>query len=117
MSTVVAGKLGEEKAIKLLKTQGYKIIGRNFRSRYGEIDIIATESNTLVFVEVKARWNNKFGMPEEAVTPRKLNSIIKTAEYYKLLNPKTPELLRIDVVAVSVVGNSVSAKLIKNASQ
>lgn len=118
MSTVVAGKLGEEAAIKLLKREGYKIIGRNFRSRYGEIDIIAIESNALVFVEVKTRWNNKFGQPEEAVTLRKLNSIIKTAQYYKLLNPKTPELLRIDVIAVDAKGNSVaSARLIKNVSQ
>lgn len=66
------GKLAEDFAVSLLQGKGYKIIDRNFHSRFGEIDIIAEENETLIFVEVKARWSPKFGVPEEAVTPQKL---------------------------------------------
>lgn len=116
-TTVQAGKLGEETAIKYLQKQNYKILQKNFRSRFGEIDIVAQDGHTLVFIEVKTRWSKEFGYPQEAVTPRKIRSIIKTGEYFKLLNPKTPELLRIDVVAIEVDGNEVtSIELIRNAS-
>jgi len=109
------GKLGEDYAVKLLQAAGYKIIGRNFHSRFGEIDIIAQDNDTLVFVEVKARWEDKFGRPQEAVNTRKINSIMKTGEYFKLLNPQTPDLIRIDVVALTVLGNRIlSAEIIKN---
>lgn len=118
MSTVTAGKLGEEAAVKLLEKQGYKIIGRNFRSKYGEIDIIAIEGKVLVFVEVKTRWNREYGLPEEAVTPRKIASLVRAAQYFKLLHPRTPGLLRIDVIAVQVEGEKIStARIIKNVTQ
>ena len=117
MSNVQAGKLGEQAAAKLLAKNGYKILDRNFRSKLGEIDIVAQEGNILVFVEVKTRWSPKFGTPEEAVTPWKIKSIIRTGNYYKLLHPATPDLMRIDVVAVEVSVNRVtSARLIKNAT-
>ena len=61
----------------------------------------------LVFVEVKTRWSKKFGYPEEAVTPSKLRSIVKTGDYFKLLNPGTPSLMRVDVVAIEVEGEKV----------
>lgn len=114
----VRGKLGEQAALKLLTKAGYRIIDRNFRSKFGEIDLVAIDGDTLVFVEVKTRWSRKFGLPEEAVNYWKIRSIIKTGEYYKLLHPNTPELLRIDVVAVEVTGNRlVDARLIQNVSQ
>ncbi|MDO8503120.1 MAG: YraN family protein [bacterium] len=115
-TTIQAGKLGEDAAVKLLEREGYKILDRNFRSRVGEIDIISQDGNTLVFVEVKTRWSKKFGYPEEAVTPRKLWAIGRTGEYYKLTHPNTPDLLRIDVVAIEVEqGRIVAGKIIKNA--
>lgn len=118
MSTVTSGRLGEDAALRLLKKEGYKIIGRNFRSKFGEIDLIAIEKDTLVFVEVKTRWTREYGYPAEAVTPRKLRSIIKASEYFKLLNPRTPDLMRIDVVAIEVRNGRVySAELLKNVSQ
>lgn len=125
MSTLTAGKLGEEAARELLKKRGYKILDENFRSRFGEIDIVALDpsagsglNGTLVFVEVKTRWSVKYGIPEEAVTPWKLLKIIKTGEYYKLVHPETPDLMRVDVIAVEVRGNRViEARLIKNATQ
>ena len=113
------GKKGEELAAFYLKSQGYQIIEKNFKKRYGEIDLIALEKDTLVFIEVKTRWSKKFGPPEEAVTPRKLKSIIKTAQYYKMLYPELPEAMRIDVVAVdfTVQGREKRIRLIKNVTQ
>lgn len=108
------GKLGEDLAAKFLEKSGYKIIERNFHSRVGEIDIIAQDGGTLVFVEVKTRWSKKFGLPVEAVTPFKLNSIVKTLNYYKLLHPELPESLRIDVVSVDLEDKTPKIELIKN---
>lgn len=108
------GEIGEEYAYRLLKNNGYQVIQRNFRSKIGEIDIIALQSGTLVFVEVKTRWSRKFGKPEEAVTPRKLNKIKRIGEYYLLTHPNLPKKLRIDVVAIEVNGGKVmSARIIK----
>lgn len=114
MSTVRAGKLGERIALEILRRRGYKILQRNFRSKFGEIDIVAQDVNTLVFVEVKTRWSKKFGYPEEAVTPWKLRSIVKTGDYYKLTHPGTPNLVRIDVVAIDIEGKKAKARLIRN---
>lgn len=106
------GRLAEDFAVELLTSKGYKIIERNFRSRFGEIDIVATEGRILVFVEVKARWSDKFGAPEEAVTPSKLWKIKKTADYYALTNSKTNEKMRIDVVAIEIRGGLVTSSKI-----
>ncbi|MBI4058025.1 YraN family protein [Candidatus Microgenomates bacterium] len=114
-TTSSSGKLGEEYAVKLLKAHGYKILTRNFRSKFGEIDIVALEGDTLVFVEVKTRWGSRFGNPEEAVTPRKLAHLTRAAHYFKLLHPKTPHIMRFDVIATEVKdGKVVSAKILKN---
>ena len=82
MSTTSSGQLGEIAASKYLENKGYKILGRNFHSKFGEIDIITQEGKTLVFVEVKTRWNKAYGYPQEAVSPKKIRSIIKTIDYY-----------------------------------
>ncbi|MBL7159410.1 YraN family protein [Candidatus Microgenomates bacterium] len=110
------GQEGEKIAASYLKSQGYQIIEKNFKKRYGEIDLIALEKNILVFIEVKTRWSKKFGPPEEAVTPRKLRSVIKTAQYYKMIHPELPEAMRIDVVAVDFTaqGREERIRLIKN---
>ncbi len=114
MSTRKYGELGEEIARNLLIKNGYKILTRNFKSKFGEIDVIAQDHDTLVFVEVKTRWSRKFGTPEEAVTPWKLARIKKTAEYFCLKNPGLPKKLRIDVVAIEIEnGRLLSAKIIK----
>ena len=111
------GKKGEEIAVKYLEKSGYKVLEQNFRKRYGEIDIIAQDKDTLVFVEVKTRFSEKYGPPEEAVTPRKLKQIAKTGQFYKLLYPELPDLLRIDVLAVDFDfrGEFKEIRLIKNA--
>lgn len=93
-------RIGEDLACKYLQDKKYKIIERNFRKGYGEIDIIAVFENTLVFAEVKTRTSSSFGTALEAITYFKLKSLIKTAEFYKLLHPNLPNLMRIDAIAV-----------------
>lgn len=78
------GILGEQYASKFLKDNGYKIIFRNFRSAFGEIDIIAEKKGELYFCEVKTRWNLKYGIPQESVTRNKLLKIKKTIDYFLL---------------------------------
>ncbi|MCJ7740020.1 YraN family protein [Candidatus Microgenomates bacterium] len=101
-NNLVLGKYGEEAASKYLKSQGYKILERNFRKSYSEIDLVALDGKTLVIIEVKTRIGDKYGLPEEAITPRKLRSLTKAAYYYQMLHPKLPESLRIDVVSVNL---------------
>lgn len=95
------------------------MIARNFHSRFGEIDIVASKEDCLVFVEVKARWSAEFGLPEEAVGKRKLSSIIKTAEYFRALHPGLPESERIDVVAMEFAAeNKVKrVEILENVSE
>ena len=76
------GKLFEEKAERLLQCHGLSILERNYSARTGEIDIIATEGNVLVFVEVRARSHQRFGGAANSVDKRKQKRIILTAQHY-----------------------------------
>jgi len=73
------GRDAETKACRYLQQQGYKIVARNWRCRFGEIDIIARDGGVLVFIEVKSRQDNGFGGPEAAVDPAKQRRIVLTA--------------------------------------
>jgi len=103
------GKIGEEIAAKFLEKNKFKIIERNFKKRYGEIDIIAVDSteknSVLVFIEVKTRTSGEYGSPLEAITYWKLKSLIKAAQYYKLTHRNLPDGLRIDAVSVRIGQN------------
>lgn len=116
MSTLDLGKVGEDLACQLLQKHGYRILTRNFRSKFGEIDIVAQEKDTLVFVEVKTRWSKAFGPPEEAITPWKIKAIIKTGQYFKLLHPQIPDALRLDAVVIEMdkLGKVQRIKIIRN---
>ncbi len=109
------GKKGEEAAVSLLKENGYKILARNYRTRLGEIDIIARDKDTFCFIEVKTRDSLRFGTPKEAVSGRKQRQISKTALMFlkekKLLDKKA----RFDVVSVINSEDSQKLDLIKNA--
>lgn len=96
------GKKGEKLAAEYLKCHGLQIIQYNFRKGNSEIDIVAREADTLVFIEVKTRIGTKFGTAEESITPWKKHQLIKSAYYYKLLHNGLPDALRIDVVAVAL---------------
>lgn len=117
-SKQLSGFKAEAMAVPFLQKKGYKIIERNFRARGGEIDIIALDKDTLVFIEVKARSTQEFGSPLEAITYRKMKSLIKTAEFYKLKHPRLPDSLRIDAVAITLDSTSKvsSIELVKNIS-
>ncbi|OGG20593.1 hypothetical protein A3D03_05255 [Candidatus Gottesmanbacteria bacterium RIFCSPHIGHO2_02_FULL_40_13] len=115
-NNLLLGRLGEKEAEKYLSSKNYKIIARNFRTRNGEIDIVAQESNILVFVEVKTRRNNKFGLPEEAITPWKIRALIRAAQYFLLTKNKLSSSYRIDVVSIKLDENDKpeQIKLYKN---
>jgi putative endonuclease len=76
------GNSAEDLAATYLKKKGYKILERNFTIRGGEIDLIATKDNKLIFIEVKARHNHNFGTPQEAITYFKQKALMKTALVY-----------------------------------
>ena len=93
------GRLGEEYAARLLEREGYRILSRNFRTRYGEIDLIAQKGEILAFVEVKTRATDSLSRPAAAVSRRKQGRIILAAEGYLQRFP-TALQPRFDVVEV-----------------
>lgn len=95
------GSKGETLARRFLEKSGYRIIERNFRTRLGEIDLIAYDGMTLVFVEVKTRSDHSFGAPQEAVTRQKQQRIIRVAQYYLSSHKEDDRPVRFDVVAVT----------------
>ena len=100
MNTRVVGRRGEDIAAEYLSKHKYKIIDRNFSCRFGEIDIVALDGKTIVFAEVKARKDDKFGKPCEAVNPYKQQTIVQCASYWLYVNKRTGCAVRFDVVEV-----------------
>lgn len=94
------GAQGESDAADFLRGQGARIIGMNFRSPVGEIDIIAIEDGVLIFCEVKRRKSTLRGRPAEAVTPAKQRKIIRTAEYYLATHPMPEMPIRFDILEI-----------------
>lgn len=109
------GKESESTAVKLLKKQGYKIIEQNYRTKLGEIDIIAKEKNTIVFIEVKSRKSVSYGNPKYAVTPKKMRKISMVALYFLKVTNQSSSKARFDVVAISPGGKDPEIEIIKNA--
>jgi len=109
------GKKGESVAVRYLKKQGYKIIEQNFRSKAGEIDIIAREKKTLVFVEVKTRSSRTFGSPKWAVTLKKQRAISMAALYYLKMTSQIYANARFDVVSILAQGKENQIELVRNA--
>lgn len=109
-STKQIGDSGEDLAVDYLTGQGYLVVERNFRTKFGEIDIIALDKDTLCFVEVKKKTGDGFGAPAEMITPRKIFKIKLTAEYYIQEKDLGNVLWRIDAVLID--GNRM--ELLKN---
>lgn len=110
------GNKGEDLACEFLKKSGYRILERNYRIRGGEIDIVAKDGETLVFIEVKTRYSHDFGLPVESMTPWKIQFLLKTARFYiQKINWGWREY-RLDFVSVDFAGSKDSPKmeLIKN---
>ena len=109
------GKEGELFAVKYLKKQGYKIKEQNYKTHLGEIDIIALEDKTIVFIEVKTRKSAGYGAPFEAVNNRKQGQITKTAQHYLLTKKIKNSAVRFDVLSLIRSREAYEAELIKNA--
>ncbi len=109
------GKYGEAVAVRQLKKMGYRILAQNYRTRLGEIDIIAKDKDTLVFVEVKSRASSVFGSPKQAVTPAKQRRISRNALYYLKQTCQHNVKARFDVVAIRSEDRKTSVEVIKNA--
>ena len=105
------GKAGEELALTFLQGRGYKILARNYRKPFGEVDIIADDDGTLVFVEVKTRAGTGFGPPFEAVTQRKQMQMSKVALEYIGRHGMTDRPARFDVVGIlfAAIGSPAAA--------
>lgn len=111
MSSRDEGLAGEDMAIRTLKRNGYKIVERNYRSRLGEIDVIAEDHGCLVFVEVKKRNSARFGEAVYAVNEKKKQHLINAALFYMKAHDCFGKRARFDVVGI----DSDRVKLIKNA--
>lgn len=109
------GQEGESIAVRYLKKNGYKILEQNYRTKLGEIDIIAKDRDTLVFVEVKARRSRQFGNPKYAVTPKKQRKISMVALYYLKATKQNDAKARFDVVAIHSGQDKPSIEIVKNA--
>ena len=108
------GREGEDRAAKFLAKRGYRILERNYRTRSGEIDLIALDRGVVVFVEVKTRTSNAFGAPELAVTPQKQKRMLKAALGYMKYKKLHQVPCRFDVVAISGAAGP-EVELIQNA--
>ena len=109
------GKKGEELAITQLKTLKYKVLERNYKCPLGEIDIIARDKNTLVFIEVKTRATRDFGGPAAAVDPRKQRQLSRVALTYLNQKKLFDIPARFDVVAIELSRSSPRIEVIRNA--
>ena len=111
------GSRGEAAAARYLQSKGFTLLARNYRTSTGEIDLIAHDGPTLVFVEVKLRRGLGHGYPAESVTPRNQAKIRQVAEEY-LANVEAsaePESARFDVVELLVSGNRARVRHIEDA--
>jgi putative endonuclease len=119
------GRRGEALAAEYLQARGYQILERNYRSPYGEIDLIARQvlgsrveiETVLVFIEVKTRSTVDYGFPEESITPSKQVHLLQSAEAYLQAHPQREGNWRIDVIAVRTgrSGGPVEIKHFENA--
>lgn len=106
------GALGEDIAASFLIAHHFRIVERNFKHRYGELDIVALEDHTLVIVEVKTRTSRAYGSPGEAITRKKVHDVLRTAQYYTQTHPNLPQSLRIDVIAIDLDPDTYTPKTI-----
>lgn len=109
------GARGEEAAALYLAEQGYTVLARNYRKRFGEVDIVALRQDVLVFVEVKTRSSSRFGTPAEAVDARKRRRISAAALSYVSENGMEDAPARFDVVEVRLIGGEPSVTHIEDA--
>jgi len=112
------GSFGEKQAEKYLRRYGYQVIDRNFKTYYGEIDLIAIKGDEILFCEVKTRVGTDFGYPEEAVDGRKINHLLKAVDHY-LQWKRWDKFWRLDIISIEINKARKTAKIkwFKNVSE
>ena len=99
-STSESGRRGEDYVCDRITEKGFKIIARNIREKFAEIDIIAQDGETLCFIEVRTRTDDTLGHPAQTVTPQKQRTIRRAAEAYLVRNNIQPMPMRFDVATI-----------------
>ncbi|TAN63009.1 YraN family protein [bacterium] len=112
---ITLGKRGEDEAEKFLKKLGYKIIERNYRCSFGEVDIIAKDNYTIVFFEVKTRSNDNYGSPKCAVDWRKQKKVMAAGSEYLSRKNLNDTLVRFDVISVEAKSGAMVIEHVKDA--
>lgn len=112
------GRWAEQKALKYLLTKKLKLLDKNFRSSFGEIDLIMRDKNIILFIEVRYRSNNRFHTALESISKKKCERIISTSHQYLSENRSASQLdCRFDVVVLSGSQETPTIEWIKNAFQ
>lgn len=114
-STAELGASAEESACRYLLDQGHQLLARNYRCRYGEIDLIMGDGSTIVFVEVRMRSRTDYGSGAESVDARKQGRLLRSAEHYLKRHGKLLASCRFDVVSIHRAGKEDRLKWIRNA--
>lgn len=114
-SNIEVGKWGEKQALKYLKKQKYKILQKNFRTHSGEVDIIASKQNVLVFVEVKTQRGFGVIEPEHRVGLKKKRQLVKLAKYYVARTKTKFDEVRMDIITVTQNENNIDIKHMEGA--
>lgn len=114
-NTKEKGAEAESLACVYVEKQGIRIIERNVTYKFGEIDIVGKDKETLCFIEVRSRFSIEYGRPEATVGPRKQSQIIRAASAYLQSHFTKPPICRFDVVAIVGFGSNVEIKYLKNA--
>lgn len=115
MRRIRTGRQGEDLAAGYLERAGYRIIERNYRCLFGEIDLVARDGGTIVFIEVKSRRSDRFGPPQASVGPKKQKKMSQIALHYLEQNQLHACKARFDVVAVSLLPAGHRVELIRDA--
>lgn len=109
------GRRGENIAAQYLTAQGFKVIARNYHTRFGELDLICSKGKDIVFVEVKTRTNLKFGYPEEAITYKKIEHLKKAAFIYLNNRKHSFAQMHFDVITILLTDGQEKINHIKDA--
>lgn len=101
------GQKGEQMAVAWLSEKGYTILHRNWRHSHYEIDIIALKNNLLHLIEVKLRSSQKFGMPEENVSRKKISDLLRAADEFLALN-RNYKNFQMDILSINIQKNAMA---------
>ena len=115
MRRIRTGRQGQDLAAGYLERAGYRIIARNYRCLFGEMDLVARDGAAIVFIEVKSRKSDRFGPPQSSVGPKKQKKMSQIALHYLEQNQLHACEARFDVVAVSLLPAGHRVELIQNA--